>query len=73
MAFNHTWSTFSTVYPSLNSLWLLAHLAGITQSGTIWLQGQAEHERASLNPETYLYYYKCATGMPGVCTLPPLF
>ena len=41
-------------------LWLSAHLAGITQSGTIYsLQVQVDNKKASLNPETYLYYYNC--------------
>ena len=53
---------------------LSTHLAGITQSGTIHsLQVQVENKKASLNQETYLLYYNCATGMPLVCTLPPPF
>ena len=53
-------------------LLLSAHLAGITQSSTIYSQQvQVDNKKASLNPETCII--TTATGMPRVCTLPPPF
>ena len=54
-------------------IWLLAHLAGITQAAQYSLQVQVGNKKALLNPEIYLYYYNCATGMPRVYTLSPPF
>ena len=52
--------------------WLVSHKAAQYS-----LQVQVENKKTSLNPETYLYYYNYATGMPCVsrcvCTLPPPF
>ena len=43
--------------------WLVLHKAAQYS-----LQVQVENKKASLNPETCLYYYNCVTGMTCICT-----
>ena len=48
--------------------WLVSHKAAQYR---LQVQAVTTNKKASLNPETYLYNYTCATGMPRVRTLMP--
>ena len=50
--------------------WPVSHKAAQYK---LQVQAVKTNKKASLNPETYLYYYTCATGMPRVRTLMPPF
>ena len=56
-----------TVY-GFQLTWLVTHKAAQYK---LQVQAVKTNKKASLNPETYLCYYTCATGMPLVHTLMP--